>query len=76
MLIYCPPVDAQQQRRTPTCLRYMYGCTDWLTKVELVPVLGLAKAASACKIKSSMAFEPDSLGRFESGKMHTIFMGN
>jgi hypothetical protein len=37
--------------------------------------LGLAKAASACKITSSMAFEPDSLGMFESGKMNTAFHG-
>ena len=41
----------------------------------LVLVLGLAKAASACMIKSSMAFEPDSLGMSESGKMNTAFHG-
>ena len=38
-------------------------------------MLGLAKVASACVIKPSMAFEPDSLGTFESGKMNTIFHG-
>ena len=41
----------------------------------LVLVLGFAKVASACKIKSSMAFEPDSLGVSESGKMNTAFHG-
>ena len=38
-------------------------------------MLALAKAASACKIKLSMTFEPDSLGMFESGKMNTAFHG-
>ena len=38
-------------------------------------MLGFAKAASARKITSSMAFEPDSIGMFESGKMNTMFHG-